>query len=223
MNKYFKFFLICFCVFIPWYSYADYDCSKFKFDVDVNVKIIYEDVKTKQSDEELIGLNGYASPNLSWDTPYDRASIMVHGGYCVALRWMDVYITLKPEIVIDRNIKENSCVYNIVLKHEQDHINVYKKILKENKDYIKQSVYKVANSINPVFIKDLSEIENNANFYRILKENDIIKKMEADIKSKIDSENQKIEERGDHYNMWKCNDFYKERKEKVLRDWGYTD
>ena len=72
MTCYFKFFLICFCVFIPWYSYADYDCSKFKFDVDVNVKIIYEDVKTKQSDEELIGLNGYAAPNLSWRDVYRR-------------------------------------------------------------------------------------------------------------------------------------------------------
>ncbi len=38
MTKFLRFFLICSYVFIPFYTFAADVCSKYKFDVDVNVK-----------------------------------------------------------------------------------------------------------------------------------------------------------------------------------------
>ena len=202
-------------LFLPNTLFA-FDCSKFKFDVDVNLTIKTEDVKIKKSDKDLVGMLGYAAPQLSYEVPYQKVPIRVHDGYCVALRWVDVNILQTFDIVIDRNLKENSCAYNLVLKHETDHINVSKKILKENEDYIKKSVASVANNMEPIFIKDLSELDNSSDFYDKIKENDVIKKMQQDIKDKIKTENDKIDERGDNYDIWKCDDFYKDMKNKAV-------
>lgn len=211
LNKY----LFLLFVFIPNTLFA-VDCSKFKFDVDVNVKITNEDIKIKKSDKELVDMLGYAEPQLSYSVPYQNIPIRVHGGFCVALRWVDVNITQKFDIVLDKNLKENSCAYKLVLQHETDHVNVNKKVLNDNKDYIKKSVRDVANSIEPIFVKDLSEIDKSVDFYEKIKDNDIIKKMKSDIKSKIDKENENIDERGDNYDIWKCDDFYKDMKENAI-------
>ena len=98
MSNILKFFLICFYVFIPFYTFADDICSKYKFDVDVNVNIDDGNVEIKQSDEDLVGLLGYASPKYTYSMPYQTAPIHVHGGYCVSLRWVDINIVQRFQI-----------------------------------------------------------------------------------------------------------------------------
>jgi len=193
-----------------------YDCSKFKFDVDVNVNLENkEDINIKKSDEDLIGILGYTSPQISYNTPYQSVPIRVHGGYCVSLRSFDVNIIQNFNITIDRNLKEDSCAYNLVLKHEQDHVNVHKDILKSNIDNIKKTVYDTVNKIEPVFIQDLSEIDN-IDFYKKIQETNSIKKLKEDIKNNLEQENNKIDERGDNFYIWQCEDFYKEMKNKNI-------
>ena len=202
-------------LFLPNVLFA-YDCSKFKFDVDVNVNLENkEDVKIKSSDKDMVGMLGYTLPQMSYNTPYQSVPIRVNGGYCVSLRSFDVNIIQSFDITIDRNLKENSCAYNLVLKHEQDHVNVHKDVFKSNIDNIRKTVYDAANTIKPVFVKDLSESES-VDFYGKIQEMDSIKKLKEDIKNKLKQENDKIDERGDNFYIWQCEDFYKEMKNKNI-------
>lgn len=202
-------------LFLPNILFA-YDCSKFKFDVDVNVNLENkEDIKVKKSDKDLVGMLGYTSPQMSYNTPYQSVPIRVSGGYCVSLRSFDVNIIQKFDIIIDKNLKENSCAYKLVLKHEQDHVNVHKDVFKSYIDNIRKTVYDAVNKIEPVFVQDLSEIEN-IDFYDKIQNIDSVKKLKQDIKNKLDQENKKIDERGDTFYIWQCEDFYKEMKNKNI-------
>lgn len=193
-----------------------YDCSRFKFDVDVNVNLENKkDIPVKSSDEDMVGMLGYTSPQTSYSTPFSSVPIQVPGGYCVSLRSFDVNITQTFDITIDRNLKKDSCAYNLVLKHEQDHVNVHKDVFKSYIDNIKKTVYDAVNKVEPVFVKDLSDIDN-IDFYNKIQNMDSIKKLKEDIKNKLEQENKNIDERGDTFYIWQCEDFYKEMKNKNI-------
>ncbi len=214
MSKIFKFFLICCYVFIPVYAFAT-DCSKYKYDVDINVNNItkYEPV-IQSSKENMIGKMGEILYQLSYSLKIFMIQIPVKDGYCVSLRSVDIDINV-PEFLIniDKRLKPDTCAYNIVLKHEQDHMNVNKTVINSNIDRIKQAVINAVDSIKPVFISKIEDsgdiqinIQNEIENYKDVK--DIKKK----IKSEMNNANEEIDTRGDSFEMWKCEDFYNEMK-----------
>lgn len=190
-----------------------YDCSKYKYDIDIDIKLNVGDVKIQKSDQELVGKLGYTEPKISYSAMAQTVIIPVHGGYCVSLRGIDIEINEDFNVVIDKRLKEKSCAYDIVYKHEQDHVNAYKDVIKNKISDIKQSVINGLKDLNPVF----TEQESNApDFIKQINEKDFVKKMKSDIMKKITDENEKIDERGDSYYIWKCDDFYKEMKNKNI-------
>jgi len=201
-----KKYLFLLFVFSPNILFA-YDCSKYQYDVDVNIIVNSTDAKIEKSSEELIGKLGYTEPKMSYSLLTNTVVIPVHGGNCISLRGLDVNINQDFRIVIDKKLKEKSCAYNIVFKHEQDHVNVYKNIIKDNVDNIKKSIIDGLKSFHPVFSQ--TEYED---FPGKISQAGFAKKIVSDIMKKIEDENQKIDERGDSYHIWKCDDFYQEMK-----------
>ena len=195
-------------LFLPNVLFA-YDCSRYQYDVDTDIKFNINEVETKKSNEELVGKLGYTEPIISYTAMASTVIIPVHGGFCVSLRGIDIEISEDFNVIIDKRLKENSCAYDIVFKHEQDHVNVYKTVIKDSLDEIQKSIKKGAKSLKPVFVKNEKEIPD---FSEKINNSDFVSKIKEEIKEKLKTENEKIDERGDSFYIWKCDDFYKEMK-----------
>ena len=195
-------------MFLPNMSFA-YDCSQYKYDPDIDVKLDVKDIKVQKSDKDMVGKLGYTKPEISYSAMAHTVIIPVHGGYCASLRGIDVEIIEDFNVTIDRRLKEKSCAYDIVFKHEQDHVDVYKNVIKSNLDKIKDSVKNGAKDFKPIFIKSEKEVPD---FSEKLNKSDFVEKIKADITKEITEKNEKIDERGDSFYIWKCDDFYKKMK-----------
>ena len=104
----YKFFLVCFYVFIPFATFAEDICSKYKFDVDVNVqnKTVYNPV-IKMSEENMVGKIGETLYQTSYASKILLINIPVKNGFCVSLRSVDIDINV-PEftIILDKRLKK---------------------------------------------------------------------------------------------------------------------
>ncbi len=204
----FKNLIFLSALFLPNALFA-YDCSQYKYDPDIDVKFNIKDVKLKKSDKDMVGKLGYTKPEISYSAMAHTVIIPVHGGYCASLRGIDVEIIEDFDVTIDRRLKEKSCAYDIVFKHEQDHVDVYKNVIKDNIDKIKKSVKDGAKEFKPIFIKSEKEVPD---FSEKINKSDFVEKLKSDIVKEITEKNEKIDERGDSFYIWKCDDFYKKMK-----------
>ena len=211
----FKKVLFLLSLFISCDLFASEDCSRFKFNPDVNVNYINDNnISIKKSDENLIGKLGYVESGIKYGVKYMIVPIMVKGGFCISLRSVDVDIKI-PEnnIVIDKRLKDNTCAYNIVLQHEKDHIKNKHDIIQSNLENIKTSVLNASSSINPIFIEKESDIEENKEkIYNQLKNHKDVINIIDKIKQELQNGDENIDFRGDIYNVWQCKDFLEEMK-----------
>lgn len=213
--KLFGFFLLCLYVFIPFAAFAEDVCLKYKFDTDVNVKntTVYNPF-IKLSEENMVGKMGETIYQTSYSSKILLINIPVKNGFCVSLRSIDIDINV-PEftIILDKRLKQDKCAYDIVLSHEQDHMNVNKNVINNNIDNIKKAILSAVNGINPVFITDTKdatriqkEIQEKIESFKDVKD------IQQKIKTEIDKNNEDIDTRGDSFKVWKCEKFYKEMK-----------
>ncbi len=207
---------LIFMLFFPSIVFADDICSKFKYDVDINLnKIINDDVSIKKSEKNLVGELGYAKLAPGYKYNFYTVTIPVMGGYCISLREVNIDVIYPSfDIVIDKDLKEDGCAYKYVLEHEKDHIRNTRKVLDSNLENVKEKLLtKVANSIDPIFVKDPEE--SNSTTSKIgeqLQNHPEIVEFLKKIDSEIEQENIKIDTRGDQYEIYKCKDFFEQRK-----------
>jgi hypothetical protein len=207
--------LIIFYVFIPVYTFADDVCSKYKFNVDVNVKNKTEyNPIIKSSAENMVGKLGETLYQTAYESKILLINIPVKNGYCVSLRSVDININV-PEFVIniDKRLKPNTCAYKIVLAHEKDHVNVNKNVMNKNIDNLKKAVSNAANSIKPVFVSDINNNDSvQQDIQQQIESYTEVKNMKEKIQQEMEKNNEDIDTRGDSFEIWKCDDFYKEMK-----------
>jgi hypothetical protein len=85
----------------------------------------------------------------------------IEDGFCVALKNVDATIGYSDFLVqIDISHKPNTCSYNAILQHEDEHIRAYLSVIDDNQDLLKQSIKSAANSIVPIFVHDEKDIES---------------------------------------------------------------
>ena len=213
MANFFKILYICFFIFVPVCLFGYQDCSRFQYDVDVNVNNITKDtVKISSSKEKLLGKLGYTESKISYEYKLFLIPVRVFGGYCISLRGLDVDVFF-PEfnIVIDKRLKPNTCAYNVVLNHEQDHVNAHKKVLNENINDVKSALVDAVKSIKPVFIKKHDNQDNiQEEIIKKIENYKSVVKIQEEVSKSLEEENEKIDTRGDDYQVWKCKDFYEE-------------
>lgn len=211
----FKIFLISCYVFIPLYAFADNVCSKYKYDTDINVKNNTKYNPTiKYSNENMVGKLGEIQYQTSFSSKLLLINIPVKNGFCVSLRSVDVDINV-PEFIIniDKRLKKDSCAYKIVLKHEMDHMDVNKNIINSNIDNIRRAILNATKSTEPLFVSDMKNIEKVQSEIREKIENfKEVKDIEEKLKLDALKNNEDIDTRGDSFEIWKCEDFYKEMK-----------
>ena len=150
-------FLICFI--IPGISFAD-DCLSYKLTPKINIQTPIWNKSVVQPLKPMDVLHGEVVATLidKYDVSVDVTSI--EDGFCVALDSIDVMIGYSDFMVqIDVSYKPETCSYNAILQHEDEHIRAYLSVIDYNKNFIKQSVKSAADSVVPIFVKNEQDIE----------------------------------------------------------------
>ena len=88
----------------------------------------------------------------------------IEDGFCVTLK--SVYATAGYSdflVQIDIRNKPDSCSYNAVLAHEDEHIRAYLSVMDDYKKEFMDALYSAADSITPIFVYNESDIDDAIN------------------------------------------------------------
>ena len=154
-----KILYIIFLFFVS-VSRAD-DCLiyKLKPHVDINIPSWKKTVVQPLQPMDILHGNVIATLVNEFELTTDITSI--EDGFCVSLKNVNTTIGYTDFLVqIDKSHKINSCSYNAILQHEDEHIRSYLSLIDDNKKLLKESVISAAESIIPVFVKTESDIES---------------------------------------------------------------
>ncbi len=156
----FKLCLFFLFFFLPIISYAD-DCLGYKLTPNVNINTPSWEKNVVQPLQHIDVLHGDVIATLvdNYEITSDITSI--EDGFCVGLKNIDATIGYTDFLVqIDISHKPNTCSYNAVLQHEDEHIRAYLSVIDDNQDLIKQSIISAADSITPIFVHEQKDIES---------------------------------------------------------------
>jgi hypothetical protein len=154
-----KILIFIFCLF-PNIVLAD-DCLGFKLNPDINIKTPTWSKQVVQPLQKMDVLHGDVIATMvdNYELTTDITSI--EDGFCVALKRVDATIGYSDFLVqIDLSHKKNSCSYNAVLSHEDEHIRAYLSVIDDNQDLLKKSLKSAAISITPIFVKNQKDIDS---------------------------------------------------------------
>lgn len=155
----FKKILFLLFIFITSCVSAD-DCLDYKLTPVITVKSPIWEKSVVQPLKHMDVLHGNVIATLVDEFEITTDLTSIEDGFCVSLKNIDVTIGYSDFLVqIDISNRPNTCQYNAILQHEDQHIRAYLSVIDDNKDLIKQSVQSAANSVIPIFIKNESDIE----------------------------------------------------------------
>ena len=153
--------ILCFITcFIPCIARATDDCLPYKLkpSVMLDTPTWSKEVVQPLRHMDLLHGNVVATMVDNYDIVADITNI--EDGYCVALK--SVYATVGYTdflVQIDiRNVPE-SCTYNAILSHEDEHIRAYLSVIDDYKKELKDSVYSAADSVTPIFVRNAADID----------------------------------------------------------------
>ena len=152
-----------FIVFLSFFvsnAFATDDCLDYKLNPTINIKSPVWQKSVVQPLKKMDVLHGNVVATLVDEFEITGDITSIEDGFCVALKDIDVTIGYSDFLVqIDISHKPNTCSYNTILQHEDEHIRAYLSVIDDNADLIKQSVKSAAESIVPIFIKNEKDKE----------------------------------------------------------------
>ena len=154
-----KILLFVFCL-LPNLVLAD-DCLSYKLNPDINIKTPSWSKQVVQPLQKMDVLHGDVIATMvdNYELTTDITSI--EDGFCVALKRVDAIIGYSDFLVqIDLSHKKNSCSYNAVLSHEDEHIRAYLSVIDDNQELLEKSLKSAAISITPIFVKNQQDIDS---------------------------------------------------------------
>ena len=141
--------------------FASDDCLAYKLSPKITIKSPVWTKSVVQPLQKMDVLHGKVIATLvdEFDITSDITSI--EDGFCIALKNIDVIIGYSDFLVqIDISHKPNTCSYNAIAQHEDEHIRAYLSVIDDNQNLLKESVKSAADSIMPIFVKNEKDIEN---------------------------------------------------------------
>ena len=175
------FFILTLLLFFASSAFCNDDCSTLPINPNIKVissygKLIFDNTKSKEKLTSLAeqqnylekGLfaNGLSTANINFDITLKTQTVSLNNGvYCVVPNEITVFLGIdSPIIYLSKDLKENSCEYNIVMQHEKTHQQINKKTLEYYLPLFKSASTNIIKSTKPVSIKnaeDLNIITNN--------------------------------------------------------------
>lgn len=156
----FKFCLFLLILFLPTISFAD-DCLGYKLTPQITIKTPSWNKQVVQPLQHIDVLHGDVIATLvdNYEITSDITSI--EDGFCVGLKNIEATVGYTDFLIqIDISHKPESCSYNAVLSHEDEHIRAYLSVIDDNQDLLKQSIISAADSVVPIFVKEQKDIES---------------------------------------------------------------
>ncbi len=199
------FYLFLLILFVPTISFGD-DCLGYKLTPKINIKNPSWEKSVVQPLQQMDILHGEVIATMvdNYEITTDITSI--EDGFCVALKNVDAVIGYSDFLVqIDISHKPDSCSYNAILQHEDEHIRAYLSIIDDNADLLKQSVMSAADSITPIFVKNQQDIESAIDKIneKIQNHPDIIL-LKQRIKAEEEIRNKHVDQNDTGENLKKC-------------------
>ncbi len=155
----FKKFLFLLFILIPNITFAD-DCLDYKLAPKITIKSPTWTKSVVQPLKSMDVLHGDVIATLVDEFEITTDLTSIEDGFCVALKNIDVTIGYSDFLVqIDKSHKVNTCSYNAILQHEDEHIRAYLSVIEDNQEMFKKSIENAADSIVPIFIKNEKDIE----------------------------------------------------------------
>lgn len=140
------------------------DCVSYKLkpDVTVNQPSWEKDVVQPLKPMDLLHGDVIATMVDNYDITADITSI--EDGFCVGIKNVDAVIGYSNFLVqIDIRHVPNTCSYNVILNHEDQHIRSYLSVIDDLNDEINLDIFSAANSVMPIFVEKESDIESAIN------------------------------------------------------------
>ena len=155
----FKKFLFLLFILIPNFTFAD-DCLDYKLTPNITIKSPTWTKSVVQPLKSMDVLHGDVIATLVDEFGITTDLTSIEDGFCVALKNIDVTIGYSDFLVqIDKSHQLNTCSYNAILQHEDEHIRAYLSVIEDNQEMFKKSIENAADSIVPIFIKNEKDIE----------------------------------------------------------------
>ena len=141
--------------------FAADDCLNYKITPKITVKSPDWTKSVVQPLQNMDVLHGKVIATLTDEFDITSDITSIEDGFCVALKNVDVTIGYSDFLVqIDISHKPDTCSYNAIIQHEDEHIRAYLSVIDDNQYLLEQSIKSAADSINPVFVQDEKDIES---------------------------------------------------------------
>lgn len=155
MKKAIAFLIVLSTPAIVW---AD-ECLSYKINpkISIDMPIWQKEVVQPLKPMDLWHGNVVATLVENYEITGDTTSI--EDGFCVSLKGVDGIVGYSDFLVkVDSRHTPNSCAYNAILTHEDEHIRAYLSVVDDFRGQIYNALETAANSVMPVFVRDASEI-----------------------------------------------------------------
>jgi hypothetical protein len=169
------FFILIFLVLTTNNTYA-FDCSQLKADPIVIVMASYGQLtyNHEKSTDEITELakkfnlvetglfaQGLSTVNVNFDISVDTFSRPVgENEYCLTPVKITIFLGLDtPTVYIANNLKEDTCEYNQVLRHEKVHQQINKTTLEYYLPIFKDATTAIVQKISPRYFNNIEDIK----------------------------------------------------------------
>ena len=140
------------------------DCVAYKLNPKISLSQPQWEKQVVQPLQEMDLLHGNVIATMvdNYDITADITSI--EDGFCVGIKNVDAVIGYSNFLVqIDIRHVPNTCSYNVILNHEDQHIRSYLSVIDDLNDEINLDIFSAANSVMPIFVEKESDIESAIN------------------------------------------------------------
>ncbi|MBD5391306.1 hypothetical protein HDR66_00710 [bacterium] len=156
----FKILMLISLVLMPTFAHADDDCIDYKLTPRVIISSPSWTKEVVQPIHQMDLLHGDVIATLvdNYDITADTTDI--EGGICVALKSVDALVGYEHFLVqIDIRHAPNTCTYDAILSHEDEHIRAYLGIIDEYGDDLHSAIMAAADSVMPIFVEDRADVD----------------------------------------------------------------
>ncbi len=146
--------------FLPFVSNASDDCLAYKLHPNVNIITPVWTKQVVQPLREMDLLHGNVIATMTDNYEIIADITQIEDGYCVSLKSVDASVGYSDFLVqIDIRHIPDTCSYNAILTHEDEHIRAYMSIMDEFNNDLKKSIQIASDSITPIFVRDATDID----------------------------------------------------------------
>ena len=176
------FFVLTLSFFLIPSAFCNDECSDIQINPKINFtssfgKLVYDNTKSK---EELTTLakqhnfiekglfaNGLSTVNINFDISLKTYTTdTTNNKYCVIPDEINIFLGLdSPIIYLSKTLKENTCEYDIVLRHEKTHQQINKKTLEYYLPLFKDTSSSIIKNTKVLTIDNIEQLDTTTNDY----------------------------------------------------------